>query len=180
MLLLVAAVVAGCSGSGVPDAAGDGAGGAARDAAGDVVDTFVRDNGFTALPRAVVLLGGTDATGPSLRVAAVVADTSEAQARGLMGVGTVPDGVGMLFVLPDPPGPGGRPGFWMLGTLTPLDIAFAAGGVIVGVATMEPCPGLPCPITHPGADYDVALEVVAGALAAAGIGPGDRLVWTTD
>ena len=161
LISVVAVVTAGCT----PPAP----------ASGDL-DAFVRANGFDALPRAVVQLGGSEATGPTLTVAAVVADTPEAQARGLMGVELVPDGVGMLFVFPGTPGPGGRPGFWMRDTLVPLDIAFAADGVVVGVATMVPCPCPPCPITHPGVEYDVALEVGAGVLGAAGIGPGDRLV----
>ena len=141
------------------------------------IDTFVATNRFEPLPRAEVLLGGGEEGGPALRIAAVVADTTAARAQGLMGVERVPDGVGMLFVLPDDVGAGGRPGFWMLDTLVALDIVFAAGGVVVGTATMLPCPGPPCPITHPGVDYDVALEVARGVLEAAGIVPGDRFTW---
>ena len=141
--------------------------------------SFVEDGGFAALPRVEVLLGGTTDADAALRVAAVVADTPDVRARGLMGVTAVPDGVGMLFAFPDAPG-AVRPGFWMLDTLVPLDIAFAADGVVVGVATMEPCSGAPCPVTHPGVGYDVALEVAAGALDAAGVGVGDRFVWRID
>ena len=137
--------------------------------------TFVAEGGFSALPRAEVLLGGASDADAVLRVDVVVADTPDARSRGLMGVAAVPDGVGMLFAFPDATGPG-RPGFWMLDTLVPLDIAFAADGVVVGVATMEPCTAAPCPVTHPGVDYDVALEVAAGVLDAAGIGVGDRFV----
>lgn len=137
--------------------------------------TFVAEGGFSALPRAEVLLGGASDADAVLRVDVVVADTPDARSRGLMGVAAVPDGVGMLFAFPDAIGPG-RPGFWMLDTLVPLDIAFAADGVVVGVATMEPCTAAPCPVTHPGVDYDVALEVAAGVLDAAGIGVGDRFV----
>ena len=138
--------------------------------------TFVAEGGFDALPRAEVLLGGEGDADAVLRVDAVVADTPDARARGLMGVTSVPDGAGMLFAFPDATGPG-RPGFWMLDTLVPLDIAFAADGVVVGVATMQPCATAPCPVTHPGVDYDVALEVAAGVLDAAGIGVGDRFAW---
>jgi len=154
------------------------AGCAAAPGAGDGPDPlgrFVGTNRLEALPRAEVRFDGSDGE-ELLRVAAVVADTPAARARGLMGVEAFPDGVGMLFLFPDASG-GGSPGFWMLDTLVPLDIAFAAGGVVVGVATMLPCPGPPCPITHPGVDYDVALEVAAGSLAAAGVAPGVRLGW---
>ena len=140
---------------------------------------FVADGGFAALPRAEVLLGGTNDVDAGLRVAAVVADTPDARARGLMGLTALPGGVGMLFAFPDATGPG-RPGFWMLDTLVPLDIAFAADGVVVGLATMEPCTAAPCPVTHPGVDYDVALEVAAGGLDAAGIGMGDRFAWRVE
>ena len=137
--------------------------------------TFVAEGGFAALPSTEVLLGGTTDADAALRITAVVADTPAARMRGLMGVTVLPEGVGMLFEFPDATGPE-RPGFWMLDTLVPLDIAFAADGVVVGVATMEPCAAAPCPVTHPGVDYDVALEVAAGVLDAAGIVAGDRFV----
>ncbi len=157
-------VLAGCAAA---PGAGDGA---------DPLGTFVVTNRLEALPRAEVRFEGPDGE-ELLRVAAVVADTPAARARGLMGVEAVPDGVGMLFLFPGQSAGGGSPGFWMLDTLVPLDIAFAADGVVVGVATMLPCPGPPCPITHPGVDYDVALEVASGALVAAGVAPGVRLAW---
>lgn len=157
----------------------DGRAGAPGPVAGSsaALDAFAAAAGLEDLPRGEVLLrrAGAPADEVALRVAVVVADTPQARSRGLMEVAEVPDGVGMLFVFPEPAGPGGRPGFWMLDTLVALDIAFAADGRIVGVATMRPCPGPPCPVTHPGVEYDVALEVREGALRAAGIGPGDLL-----
>ena len=138
------------------------------------VDEFARANDLAGLTRARVTVGEGDG---ALVVDALVADTDAARARGLQGVPEVPDGVGMLFAFDGPPGPGGRPGFWMLDTLGPLDIAFAAAdGVIVGTATMTPCTARPCPTTHPGVDYEVALEVAEGVLDAAGVRVGDRLV----
>ena len=127
---------------------------------------------IAALPRARVSVGDG-----ALVVDAFVAGTERSRARGLQGVTSLPEGTGMLFLFDVPSGVGGRPGFWMLDTLVPLDIAFAADGVVVGVATMTPCPGPPCPITHPGVDYDVALEVGAGVLTGAGVGAGDTFVW---
>ena len=136
----------------------------------DAFDAFVRANGFAGLERATVRIGGAV-------VEAVVANSQAARERGLQGVDAVPEGAGMLFLFPDAAGPGGRAGFWMLETPVALDIAFAADGTVVGVATMQPCPARPCPITHPGVEYDVALEVAAGQLERAGVRPGDRLTW---
>jgi uncharacterized membrane protein (UPF0127 family) len=117
-----------------------------------------------------------DEDGTSITFEALVAETPAARARGLQGVVDLPDGVGMLFLFPDAPGSNGGRGFWMFETLLPLDIAFADEGTIVGVATMEPCSAQPCPITHPGAPYDMALEVAAAGLTGPGIAPGDRIV----
>ncbi len=151
-----------------PDASG--AGGASS--AGDAATRLALEFGLEALDRTVVRIEGDAGT---LRFEVLVADTEAARSRGLQGVDMLPGDVGMLFLFPDPPGPSGRPGFWMLDTLIPLDIAFVDAGTIVGVATMTPCPARPCPITHPGVTYDMALETAAGALIDAGIVAGDRL-----
>lgn len=137
------------------------------------VASFAVEHGFEALELGTVRIEGADR---SMSVDVVVAADDDARARGLQGVTSLPDGVGMLFVLPDPPGPDGPPGFWMLGTPIPLDIAFVRDGTVVAVATMTPCPVRPCPITHPEVPYDMALEVAAGALRSAGVGPGDRFL----
>lgn len=113
----------------------------------------------------------------------LLARTPDEQQQGLQGVTELPDGIGMLFVHTAPAGPSGRPGFWMLGTLLALDIAFLVGdgstgaAQVVAVATMTPCAQRPCPITHPGVEYDAALEVRAGGLAAAGISVGSFVRW---
>lgn len=146
-------------------------------AGGGPIDAFARTNGLSALPRARVTVGADART---LVVEALVADTASARARGLQGVAEVPDGVGMLFAFDGPAGAEGRPGFWMLDTLVPLDIAFAADGAVVGIATMTPCTARPCPVTHPGVPYDLALEVAAGTLRDAGIAVGDPFVHRLD
>jgi uncharacterized membrane protein (UPF0127 family) len=187
-LLLVVGAATGCATTAAPPAPAAPAPSAppvapsappTPEATSGALDAFVDANGFAALPRGRVLLGAGASGDVLLDVDVVVASTPESQSRGLMGVTDVPAGVGMLFVFPEPAGSSGRPGFWMLDTLVPLDIVFASDGVVVGVATMEPCGERPCPITHPGVDYDVALELAAGALAAAGVVQGDRLVWET-
>lgn len=166
-VLLVMLPVAACAGASEMTGGGPVVVGADRE---DPVTVFARTNGFEDLERASVRIGAVD-------VGAVVAATPAAHERGLQGVDDVPEGVGMLFVFSGPPTTQARPGFWMLGAVVALDIAFASEGTVVGVATMQPCDVRPCPITHPGVDYDVALEVAAGALARAGVGPGDRLIW---
>lgn len=182
MLLLgasiVGAIVGGCAApaSNPPEAGRPGAVPAAADPA--LLASFAEEHGLVGLPRTVVRLGAdTTGEGAALVVHALVAATPETRAQGLTGVAAVPEGIGMVFVFPEPSGAAGRPGFWMLDTPVALDIAFAAGGAIVGVATMQPCSARPCPVTHPGVDYDVALELAAGTLARSGIGLGDRFVW---
>jgi uncharacterized protein len=109
-----------------------------------------------------------------VRVAVRIADTPGARARGLQEVDVLPAEVGLLFDFPEPAGAGARGGFWMLDTRIPLDIVFARSGRVVGTATMQPCPGPPCPVTHPGVDYDLAVELPAGWLARNGV----TLAWS--
>ena len=143
----------------------------------DALAAFAATNGLDGLAASTVRITAGDSDLERLTVDALVADTRAARSRGLQQVAEVPAGVGMLFVFPEPAGPAGRPGFWMLDTLVPLDIVFATeDGDVVGTATMRPCTARPCPTTHPGAPYDVALEVAAGTLDAAGVQVGDRLV----
>lgn len=120
----------------------------------------------------------TTARGERVDLAVRVARTAEERQQGLQRVAELPAGVGMLF---DFGGEDRWGGFWMKDTLVPLDIAFVgADGRIVAVAGMVPCTADPCPVTDPGVPYRVALEVGAGALAASGVAPGDRVTWTLD
>jgi len=164
---------AGAGAAGPPSAAGQP--GSTREQA---LERFASEHGLDHLPRSEVRIGRDGEADARLVVAALVAATPEARERGLQRVPLLPDGTGMVFVFPELPDGGARSGFWMLDTLVALDIAFVADGVIVGVATMQPCPARPCPITHPGVAYDLALEVGEGVLVAAGVLPGDRFVWS--
>jgi len=177
VVMLTTGLLGGCAATGVlgTDPAVDLTSGPAA--------AFAREHGLGDLERTVVRVepGGNDeerdgAARHALTFEVLVADTDGSRGRGLQGVASLPSDVGMLFVFPGPSGPEGRPGFWMLGTLLPLDIAFAEGGIVVGVSTMTPCLAPPCPITHPGVPYDTALEVAAGVLVEAGVAPGDRIV----
>jgi uncharacterized protein len=187
MVLLLGACAGGTRGTTVAD----GERTADTDVRTGAAATFALEHGLDDLPRTTVRIeraagpeGDAAGTGAEraapLHFAVLVAETPAARRRGLQGVASLPDGVGMLFVFPGPPDPDGRPGFWMLGTLLALDIAFLQDGRVVGVATMTPCEARPCPITHPGVEFDMALEVAGGDLVAAGVAPGDLLVLGPD
>lgn len=111
--------------------------------------------------------------GAPVRVEVEVAATPEERRRGLSNRERVPAGTGMVFLFPeDSVGP-----FWMKDTLVPLSIAYvAADGRVVSVHEMTPCEADPCPLYEPEGPYRSALELPAGAIAAAGVGPGDLVV----
>jgi hypothetical protein len=101
----------------------------------------------------------------------VEALTTAEQNRGLMGRTTVQPYTGMAFVFSKPT----TTTFYMKDTLIPLSIAwFDAAGAYIGTAEMQPCPAtvVTCPTFPAARPYTLAVEVPAGHLAAAGIGPG--------
>ena len=104
-----------------------------------------------------------------------VAADPAARARGLMDRTEVPEGTGMVFLYPRDV----AEAYWMKNTLVPLSIAFvAADGRVVSVAEMTPCTADPCPSYPPAGAYRYAVELPAGAFAAAGVGEGDKVVPT--
>ena len=70
-----------------------------------------------------------------------IAESSEEQRQGLMGVESLGDDRGMAFVYDDPT----TGSFWMKDTLIPLSIAFVDGERIVAIEEMTPCETDPCP-----------------------------------
>jgi uncharacterized protein len=112
--------------------------------------------------------------GHRLEIRAEVAATPGARARGLMGRREVPAGRGMLFLFPGEPQ---RRGFWMKGTLVPLDVAFVRSRRVTEIRSMVPCRADPCPTTTSSQEADSALELPAGSLAEAGVGPGARVAF---
>jgi uncharacterized membrane protein (UPF0127 family) len=101
----------------------------------------------------------------------VEAVTTAEQNRGLMGRTTVAPYTGMAFVFSKPT----TVAFYMKDTLIPLSVAwFDADGSYIGTAQMPPCPPsvVNCPTFSAARPYTLAVEVPAGHLAAAGIGPG--------
>jgi uncharacterized protein len=112
------------------------------------------------------------AAGPATTVRLEVAADPASRARGLMGRTKVPEGTGMVFLYPADV----TEAFWMKNTLVPLSIAFvAADGRVVSMAEMTPCRTDPCPTYAPAGPYRYAVELAAGSLAAAGVGPGAKV-----
>src|SRR5947208_11048951 len=116
---------------------------------------------ITTAPRALVLLvtaalvaacgrsPACDLTPPqvefgrSTTLIVQVADTPDAQARGLMGRHRLPEHRGMLFEFRAPT----TAPFWMKDTLIPLSIAFFdAHRRIVAIRDMTPCHTSRCPL----------------------------------
>lgn len=97
--------------------------------------------------------------GQGLMVA--VADDPGERAQGLIGVERLGDLDGMLFVFFQE----ALGGFWMKGTLIPLDIAFFDDDrIFVDTLSMVPCTADPCPSYVPEAPYSWALETPSGSL----------------
>ena len=101
-----------------------------------------------------------------------VADTPEAQARGLMFRTELAPDEGMIFPYRTP----GQLSFWMKNTPLPLDIIFIAeGGRIANIAA-NTVPYSLDPVLSEGAAIAV-LEIPGGRAAQLGIRAGDRVAW---
>ncbi|MEX0667826.1 MAG: DUF192 domain-containing protein, partial [Acidimicrobiia bacterium] len=91
-----------------------------------------------------------------------LADDPGERTQGLMGVEELGDLEGMLFVFTQE----ALSGFWMKGTLIPLDIAFFGDDkALVDMLSMVPCTADPCPSYVPDDPFSWALETPAGSLA---------------
>lgn len=127
----------------------------------------VTPEGFTTVTVEV-----TDAAGEVCEVCVWLADSSAERGRGLMGVTDLDGAAGMLFAFERE----GEHTFYMLGTPTPLSIAwFDSAGAFVSATDMDPCLDLPaaeCPRYPPGAPVRWALETFRGGLESLGIGDG--------
>jgi uncharacterized protein len=101
-----------------------------------------------------------------------IAETPEAQERGLMGVNDMAEDVGMVFLEPEPV----QQSFWMKDTLIPLTVAFwDQEGHILATLDMEPCLAEPCTLYDPGVTWIGAVEVNQGFLAKNGVREGDTV-----
>ena len=104
---------------------------------------------------------------------ALLAQTEQQRARGLMNVTDLRGYDGMLFVFSEDT----RGSFYMLNTPLPLSIAwFDSSGRFVSSTDMEPClAGPDCPLYSAAGPYRYALEVPKGGLDALGIGRGSTI-----
>ena len=135
----------------------------------------VQPEGFTTITARI-----TEPDGEQCDVCLWLADTPQERSRGLMGVTDLGDAVGMAFVFDEPT----TGAFYMFETPTPLSIAwFAPDGGFVGSADMAPCLGTPadeCARYSPDEAYDLAIEAFDDGsddpLVAAGLGPGSSVV----
>ncbi len=110
--------------------------------------------------------------GENVRVAVEIADEDQERVRGLMFRSSLPEGYGMLFVVPREQ----VLSFWMKDTAMPLDVLFfRVDGMFIGSRSMEPCAADPCPsyVSQQPAQY--ALEVPGGFALREGIGQGWRI-----
>ena len=108
---------------------------------------------------------------PPLRVE--VASRPDQRSRGLMQRTELPAGTGMIFLFPKR----SAGGFWMLGTLVPLSIAYLDGDTVVSTAEMVPCttPAKQCPTYPSTGSYTAAVEAPAGFFPAHGVRPGTKV-----
>ena len=108
---------------------------------------------------------------------AEVARRPDQRARGLMQRTTLAPDAGMVFLFPER----GESGFYMLGTLIPLSIAYVDGDRVVSTAEMTPCPGQSCPTYPPAGPYTMAVEASSGFFPKWGVSAGDtvRIVGST-
>ena len=89
-----------------------------------------------------------------------IADTHSKRQKGLMGVDTLEEGTGMLFIFDKP----GIHKFWMKNTLIPLDIIWLDKDYkVVDKVTAPPCTKDPCPSYGPKSEAWFVLEVKGGS-----------------
>jgi uncharacterized membrane protein (UPF0127 family) len=124
------------------------------------------EQGHAERATSTVRFEGTDAT-----LAVEVADDTDEQRRGLMGVEHLPANQGMAFVWPEPV----ASTFWMKDTLVPLSVAFVdETGHVIDVLDMQPCETDTCPTYGVNEPYVFAVEANLGWFDDHSIEAGDR------
>lgn len=106
---------------------------------------------------------------------ALLADSPEQQAKGLMGVTDLGGYDGMIFRFATTT----TGSFYMKDTPMPLSIAwFDASGRFVSLSDMQPCLNQPtCPLYSAAGPYRYALEVPKGSLGRLSVGPGTTITF---
>lgn len=98
-----------------------------------------------------------------------VADTPQAQERGLMYQTSLPKRTGMLF----PINPSRPVAFWMKNTLIPLDMLFIQNNRLVQIVhNSQPCKAEPCTIYTSNVPVDAVIELPAGTARQDRLEPG--------
>lgn len=134
--------------------------------------------GRTLAAVALVALTGACADHPhhevvtvgTLRFDVEIADTPDAQERGLGGRSDIPAGTGMLFPFKGKPR---QQEVWMAGMKVPIDVAWIRRDKVTGVRTLPPCRKAhqsSCPRWRSPGPADRLLEVRAGLLESTPIG----------
>jgi uncharacterized membrane protein (UPF0127 family) len=119
----------------------------------------------------------TDAQGMIADWCAMLADTDELRAQGLMHQHDLGGYDGMVFRY-DAPSDGS---FWMKDTIIPLAVAyFDSDGAFINAQGMDPCPASAetCPAYPPARQFQYAIEVPRGGLGRLGIGVGSHVTFT--
>ncbi len=106
-------------------------------------------------------------------IKAEIADTDELRIKGLMGR-KISQSEGMLFLFDRP----GRYGFWMKGTVEPLDIIWIdAGGTVVHLVKKAPVwSGNDGLSYYPDINASYVLEIKSGMADKLGISKGDKIL----
>jgi uncharacterized membrane protein (UPF0127 family) len=101
-----------------------------------------------------------------------LARTEAEKQRGLMGVTSLTNEEGMLFIWDEE----NIYPFWMKDTLLPLDIIWiGTNGTIVEAVTAFPCEGDPCTVYTPRGNSQYVLEINAGLMRQWGVRIGDNV-----
>lgn len=139
------------------------------------MNAFLRAAGV-ALLASSLMMSGCAAKGPSVEIggktyAVELAETPEAQERGLMFRDSMPEDHGMLFIFDDT----AMRGFWMKNCKFPQDMLFFDDAMrLVSVQKRVPaCYGDPCPSYSSGAPAKYVLELNAGQADLLGVESGD-------
>jgi uncharacterized membrane protein (UPF0127 family) len=107
-----------------------------------------------------------------LEVPVEIAETTEEQARGVIGRDGLPENGGMVFSNPEPQ----QVGFTMDGVTFDLSLAvWGPEGRILSIIDMEACPEGGCRGYDPGAAWTGAVEVNQGFFEEHGVKVGDRV-----
>ena len=125
---------------------------------------------------AAVAMRVVDRNGAEKKSCALLADTDEKRARGMMGRQDLGGYDALIFSFPEDV----NVQFYMLNVPVALSIAwFNSAGQVVSLADMEPCTveAAQCQRFSAGVPFRGAVEVLKGGLSATGIGEGSTIVF---